>query len=169
MIKIFFSSLLLMITGSSLSENLDSQDALHTLFTSSQTRHQLDKLREQGKFDKKQQAPSTSIFHQPITVKMQGVVIRSDKKPVVFINDGNTLKSTRINDEIIVNTKKITNKSYKVLVRVNQQNIKLKPGQQWSESDPQVQDNFQIKPTEAKIGVTDKLFNKVDNLTVKVP
>jgi len=168
MIKSFLFSLLIMIPGSSISESLDSQEALRTLFTSSHTRQQLDKLREQGKFDKNQQAPSASIFHQPISVKMQGVVIRSDKKPVVFVNDGNTLKSTRINDEIIINTKKLTNKNYKVPVRVNQQSIKLKPGQQWSESDPQVQDNFQIKPTEAKISVTDKLIDKVDNLTVKI-
>jgi len=169
MIQIIYLCLLIILPHSSFSETLDSQEALRTLFTSSHTRQQLDKLREQGKFDKHQQAPSASIFNNPITIKMQGVVFKGDTKPVVFVNDGNTLKSLNINDEIVISNENISKNAYHVPVRVNQQSLKLKPGQQWSEVDPYVQDSYQIKPPEARISVTDKMIKNVNNLKAKVP
>ncbi|RDH82644.1 MAG: hypothetical protein DIZ80_10205 [endosymbiont of Galathealinum brachiosum] len=165
----FLSSILYLIlftSGSVTAEPLDAQSSLRTLFTSSQVRDELDSQRDQGKF-KLQQSTSTVIFREPVTVKMQGIVLRENKKPVVFVNDGNTIKSRKVDNEIIVSTKKVSKKAYKVPVRVNQRNVKLKPGQQWNETDRQVEENYRIKPAKEKTSENDETTDKADNLTVK--
>lgn len=157
--------LFFLMPNTAFSELLDTQKNLRTLFTSPHVRRQLDLQRQQGKFDNASQASSTIILHKPITVKMQGVVIRKNKKPVVFVNDGNTLKSPKINNEIIVGAKKTNKKIYKVPVRVNQKSIKLKPGQQWNESDKEVKDSYQIKPIKIKTDANDETIEPADTLT----
>ncbi|VAW56450.1 hypothetical protein MNBD_GAMMA07-511 [hydrothermal vent metagenome] len=143
----------------------DSQNNLRTLFTSASIRAQLDKQREQGKFIIQDQlASSSSIIRKPITVKMQGLVLRKKKLPVVFINDGNTLSSRVINDELIVKTKQIKRKKYIIPVRVVNKTIKLKPGQQWNETDRKTQDNYEVsKPKIIKKPETEK--NTANNIT----
>jgi hypothetical protein len=126
---------------------LDSQKSLHTLFTTPLTRKQLDKQRSNGKYNiTSQTTNSTSVTSKPVIVKMQGVVIRKNKKPVVFVNDSNTLKSSKVNSKLIVNTRKLTKSTYNVPVRVNQNTFKLKPGQQWNEADNKVVDQYKISP-----------------------
>jgi len=146
-------------------ENLDSQTSLRTLFTTNHVRSQLDQLRNQGKFDKIKNESSTVILRDPAIVKMQGLVIRQNAEPVVFVNDANTLKSPQVNGEVYVNTAKVKKHEYQVPARVYGQNIKLKPGQQWNESKQQVQENFQIKPPKPKTSDNDGIMDKVDNLT----
>ncbi|VAW62874.1 hypothetical protein MNBD_GAMMA08-2457 [hydrothermal vent metagenome] len=160
-----FSFLLFLISNLAFSELLDTQKNLRTLFTSSHVRSQLDLQRQQGKFDNASQTSSMVILHKPITVKMQGVVMRKNKKPTVFVNDGNTLKSSKVNNEIIVSTKKTNKKTYKVPVRVNRKFVKLKPGQQWNESDKVVHDNYQIKPIKIKTNASDDSTEPADTLT----
>jgi len=157
--------LFFLIPSAAFSELLDTQKNLRTLFTSPHVRRQLDLQRQQGKFDKAAQTTSTITLRKPITVKMQGVVLRKNKKPVVFVNDGNTLKSSKINNEIIVGAKKTNQKIYKVPVRVNQKSVKLKPGQQWNESDKEVKDNYQIKPIKIKTDASDDTPEPTDTLT----
>ncbi len=150
-------------------DNLDSQTNLRTLFTTSQVRNQLDQLRDQGKFDNiKNESPSI-ILRDPAVVKMQGVVIRKNTKPVVFVNDANTLKSPRVSDEVYVNTAKVKKQEYQIPARVYGKKIKLKPGQQWSETRRQVQENFQIKPPKPKTDENDEVMNNADNLTNTPP
>ena len=158
--------LIIIFSGSTPADTLDTESSLRTLFTSSQIRDQLNTQRNQGKFNKKTSS-ITAIFREPLTVKMQGIVIRENKKPVVFVNDGNTIKSSKVNNEIIVNTNKVGAKAYKVPVRVNQRRVKLKPGQQWNETDRQVQESYRIKPAKSKTSENDESTNKADNLTVK--
>ena len=150
-------------------DTLDSQANLRTLFTTSHVRNQLDQFRQQGKFDSVQSESSIRILRKPAIVKMQGVVIRQNAEPVVFVNESNTLKSPQVNDEVYVNTLKVKKQEYQVPARVAGQNIKLKPGQQWNETDRQVQDNFQIKPPKPKTSENDGIMNKVDNLTNILP
>lgn len=162
---LFITLFVSLISETFAEDNLDSQSSLRTLFTTNHVRSQLDQLRQQGKFDKIKNESSTVILREPAVVKMQGVVIRKNTDPVVFVNDENTLKSPQITNEVYVNTAKVKEKDYKIPARIYGQNIKLKPGQQWSEKNQLVQENYQIKPPKAKTGESDGLLDKVDNLT----
>ncbi|MCW9047271.1 MAG: hypothetical protein OQK46_04260 [Gammaproteobacteria bacterium] len=162
---LFLTALLSIVSNASVAGKLDTQASLRTLFTTNQERSQLDHLRQQGKFDKIKNESSTVIFREPAVVKMQGVVIRKDKDPVVFVNNENTLKSPQVNDKVYVNTARVKKQEYQVPARIYGQNIKLKPGQQWSEKTQLVEENYQIKPPKAKTSDNDNILDKVDNLT----
>lgn len=162
---LFITILFSLMTKISVADNLDSQSNLRTLFTTNHVRSQLDDLRKQGKFDKIKSESSVNILREPAVVKMQGVVIRENAEPVVFVNNENTLKSPQINNEVYVNTAKVKKQEYQVPARIYGQNIKLKPGQQWSEKSQLVEENYQIKPPKVKTGESDGILNKADNLT----
>ncbi|MCW8933483.1 MAG: hypothetical protein OQK98_02055 [Gammaproteobacteria bacterium] len=166
---LFLSTLLSIVSNFSVADELDSQASLRTLFTTNQERSQLDQLRQQGKFDKIKNESSSVIFREPAVVKMQGVVIRKDKDPVVFVNNENTLKSPQVNDKVYVNTARVKKQEYQVPARIYGQNIKLKPGQQWNEKNQLVQENYQIKPPKARTSDNDSILDKVDNLTNSIP
>jgi len=84
-------------------------------------------------------------------------------------NDGNTLSSRVINDELIVKTKQIKRKKYIIPVRVVNKTIKLKPGQQWNETDQKTQDNYEvskpkiIKKPEAEDSTTNNISDLIIN------
>ena len=118
-------------------------DNLRTFFTTKQVRIQLDELRSSGKYSNG--SNSTSVLREPAKVKMQGVVIRNGKTPVVFVNDENTLKTHHLSNDVTVREHKIKKQGYKIPVRVNQQGVTLKPGQQWDESSKKVEDTYRIK------------------------
>jgi len=162
---LFVTILFSLMTTISTADNLDSQKNLRTLFTTNHVRSQLDELRKQGKFDKIKSESSAIILREPAVVKMQGVVIRDNADPVVFVNDENTLKSPQVNNDVYVNTAKVKKQEYQVPARIYGQNIKLKPGQQWSEKSQLVEENYQIKPPKAKTDEDDGILDKVDNLT----
>jgi len=123
-------------------------DNLRTFFTAKQTRTQLDELRSSGKYSKN--SGSAPILREPAKVKMQGVVIRDGKTPVVFVNDENTLKTHHLSNDVTVRDHKIKKQDYKIPVRVNQQGVTLKPGQQWDESSRKVEDSYRIKQSKDK-------------------
>ena len=163
MIKLFFLCTLFFTCNLTLADTVESKSDLRTFFTTTHTRNELDLLRNQGKFNKSTQTSSTAVLRKPITVKLQGVVLRENKKPVVFINEGNTIESGTIDNGISVSTNNVNKQAYKVPVRVNQQRINIKPGQQWNETDRHVQDNYQIKPTKDKTSENDDTTDKEDN------
>jgi len=123
-------------------------DNLRTFFTAKQVRVQLDQLRSAGKYSNG--SSGTSMLQEPVKVKMQGVVIRKDKTPVVFVNNENTLKTHHLSNDVTVRDHKIKKQSYRIPVRVNQQGVTLKPGQQWDESSKKVEDSYRIKQTKDK-------------------
>ena len=141
--------LLLLLPYAAHSSELDSVDNLRNFFTTPHERNQLDQMRAAGKFSGQKSASTISIIREPLTVRMKGVVIRENNKPVIFVNDGNTLKSSQI-DEINVHDSQTPSTDLKVPVKVNQQRLKLKPGERWSEVDNIVQENYQIKPSKAE-------------------
>ena len=141
--------LLLLSSLSAHSSELDSVDKLRNFFTTPHERNQLDQMRAAGKYSGQKSAASISVIREPLTVKMKGVVIRENNKPVIFVNDGNTLKSSQIN-EVNVHDSTAPPDDLKVPVKVNQQRLMLKPGEQWSETDNKVQENYQIKPSKAE-------------------
>jgi len=123
-------------------------DNLRTFFTAKQTRTQLDELRSSGKYSKN--SGSASILREPAKVNMQGVVIRDGKTPVVFVNNENTLKTHHLSNDVTVRDHKIKKQGYKIPVRVNQQGVTLKPGQQWDESTRKIEDTYRIKQSKDK-------------------
>lgn len=127
----------------------NSQSDLQTFFTTKSERQQLNALRNSGAYsdDKK---PMSGITFTPLTVEMQGVVIRDSKKPVVFVNNENTLKTQHLSNDVTVRDHKIKKPSYTVPLRVKGEALKLRPGEQWQESDRKVQDKYQIKATNEK-------------------
>jgi len=123
-------------------------DNLRTFFTTKQIRTQLDSQRSSGKYSNN--TNNASILREPAKVKMQGIVIRDGKTPVVFVNNENTLKTHHLSNDVTVREHKIKKQGYKIPVRVNQQGVTLKPGQQWDESSKKVEDTYRIKQTKDK-------------------
>ena len=143
--------LIFLLAGFVFSSNAFSQEyakasSLKTLFTTSLERQQLDKLRNSGAYDQKKEDVSGSVvLRPPLKVEMKGLMIREKSQPVVWINQGNTLKSSKIDQDIKVNVKNIKQESLKVPVRVNSKYLTMRPGQQWNESENKVKDKYQIK------------------------
>ena len=125
----------------------DKAEKLMTFFTTSSERNKLDQMRKAGKFDKGSGAKGggLAILREPTKVEFKGLMIREKGQPVVWINEGNTLKSNKINQQISVKTRFIKKDQLKVPVKVSQRRINLKPGQQWSETNNKVKDKYQTK------------------------
>jgi hypothetical protein len=140
---------------------ISSLDNLRTFFTPKQVRTQLDELRASGKYSGN--PSSTSLLREPVKVKMQGVVIRNGKTPVVFVNDENTLKTHHLSNDLTVRDHKVKKQGYKIPVRVNQQGVTLKPGQQWDESSRKVEDSYRIKQSNHATNASENPIIKAQN------
>ncbi|HED33241.1 MAG TPA: hypothetical protein ENJ08_03355 [Gammaproteobacteria bacterium] len=145
--------------GSDHQSEFDKQDRLRTLFTTQQLRYQLDRLRNQGKYAGNMQA-ETGVLRKPVKIKLQGAVFRDNKIPVIFINNKSTLQSPVINEKIVIDSEATKRKNYQVPVRINRKYISLKPGQQWDESNKEVQDSYLINQNKAVIGPAEVLPDK---------
>jgi len=148
--KLFILLFTVLYSSAANTSEYNDESRLRTFFTSPQLRADLDELRKSGKFNLTHNASASVIFKEPLKVEMQGIMIHGNKQPIVFINDTSTLKSQSIDDSIRVNSNRIKHQTYKVPVSVNNKSIKLRPGQQWSESNNLVQDKYQIKPSKDK-------------------
>ena len=158
--KFIILVLVISIPSVSSASEYDSITHLKRLLTTEYERDELNRLRDSGKFNKSTATTSNVSFREPVKIKMQGIVHRKNTKPIVFVNDSNTLNSSHINNEIIVSDTRI--KANKVPVRINQQSLKLKPGQQWSESSRKTQDNYQIKESnQMPDGLPQDKFSKI--------
>ncbi|MCW9012525.1 MAG: hypothetical protein OQL06_01985 [Gammaproteobacteria bacterium] len=150
----------------------DQITQLRTLFTTPLERKKLDELRNAGQFDNKQnQQTGAPVIRAPLKVEVKGVVFRDKQKPVVWVNEGNTLKSQTIEDGIRVRTSGVNKNRLKVPVKVFQKNLSMKPGQQWTEADRIIQDKYQIKRPEIETNETvikeESMENKKDISPVK--
>jgi len=146
--KHIISCLLIGFTSPLFGTTDSTQKYLGTLFTTPHVRNQLNKQRSRGKFDSQTHADLTAKSNKPITVKVQGVVIRKAHNPVVFVNDSNTLKSQKVNGEITVKFRNVLIENYKVPIRINDNYVRLKPGQQWSESNKSVKEIYKVKTSD---------------------
>ena len=127
-------------------KEFDDASKLRTLFTTAQERRELDKLRASGKFDSAQKGSSgPAVRLEPLKVEVKGVVFREQGDPVVWVNEGNTMKSKKIDDGIRVRTQYIKQKNMKVPVKVHGKSLKMRPGQIWVETDNKVKDKYQDK------------------------
>ena len=130
-VKTIFVGLLFVLFSGASSAQYDADD-LNKLFTEKSQRARIDAARSGNS--------SGGELRQTREVKVSGYVTRSDGKSVVWVNDKNTLESSRIGD-VKVNQSNI-GKNKKVTVRVGNKTTRLKPGETWSESTGKVKDNY---------------------------
>ncbi len=126
----------------------DSAARLKTFFTTPSERHKLDQRRNSGQYNSN--LSNNLSLRAPLKVEMQGVLIRGRRSAVAFVNDGNTLQSQKINDDIFANRKSINTSDFSVRLSARHKHLKLKPGQEWNEHSRKVQERYQIKAPEHK-------------------
>jgi preprotein translocase subunit SecD len=108
----------------------DASD-LKKLFTDSSQRAQIDAVRS-GK-------NTGSELQQTTKVSVSGYVTRSDGKSVVWVNDKNTLDSSKV-DDVKVQQSTIGNNK-KVTITVDGKTARLKPGETWSKETGKIVEN----------------------------
>jgi len=154
--------ILYLLPSISVASNYAPLDQLQTFLTSPDVRSQLNQQRDSGKYELNSDKNVANFLRKPLEVKMQGVVLREKHKPVIFVNDSNTLKSSSVNQQIKVKAENIKSNSVIIPIKVNTQPIKLKPGQQWNETDRKTLDNYQIKPSKDKPdGIATEIISKI--------
>ena len=125
----------------------DDAGKLMTFFTTKIERNVLDDMRKAGKFDhdKALSGSQPIVVKKPNILEVKGIVLREKARPVVWVNNANTLKSDHIDQKINVKTPSINKQLLNIPVVVNQKRVTLKPGQQWHEVDNTVRDKFQTR------------------------
>jgi len=108
---------------------------LGTLFTDSQQREKLEAVRRGTYMEEAEKNSRVS------NIRVDGVMIRSDGKNVVWVNGRSTLDGGPI-EGIKVNAEAADKNSHKVPVTVEGKRVYVKPGQVWSEGTGQVTDNY---------------------------
>lgn len=116
------SGLLCFIFSNALYAGYDADD-LQKLFTDKRQRAQIDSARS-GNY-------SAADLPQTSKVKMDGYVTRSDGKSVVWVNNKNTMDSSKMGDVRVQQSHIGRNK--KVTITVDGKAVRLKPGETWHE------------------------------------
>lgn len=106
---------------------------LGKLFTDKNQRTQIDAARSG--------AASSSEPKKADKVEVNGYMKRSDGKNVVWVNGKNTLDESKFGN-VKVYPKKINDKNNKVPVSVDDRKVYIKPGESWSKSTGNVEDNY---------------------------
>ena len=131
-VNILLAGLFLLFSSNALHAEYNAS-SLKNLFTDKNQRLQIDAART-GKNLKAE-------FQQTNKVNVNGYVTRSDGKSVVWINNKNTLDSSKIGD-VRVHSRNI-GKDKKVTISVDGKSVRLKPGETWSKETGEVVDSAQ--------------------------
>ncbi len=110
-------------------------EQLDRLFTDPRQREKLDAVRR-GTY--KEDAEKNAAVSN---VRVDGLMMRSDGKNVIWVNGRSTLDNNSVNG-IKTYPQSANASTYKVPVRVEDKKIKIKPGQTWSDSTGKVKDNY---------------------------
>ena len=121
-VRSLLTVLICIICSAPLSAEYDVSD-LKSLFTDENQRAQIDAARF-GNYKE-------SGLHKTSRVRVLGYVTRSDGKSVAWVNNNNTLESSKVNN-LKVHQSSI-GKNKKVGVSFDGKHIRLKPGETWSE------------------------------------
>lgn len=105
---------------------------LDNLFTSKKQRADIDSVRAGKSLTKKDKAASK--------VKLSGYMTRSDGKSVVWVNNGNTLKSSKV-DGLKVYSGSV-GKNKQVTISSEGKRAKLKPGETWQKESGKISDSY---------------------------
>ena len=121
-VKKIVLSLLCLIYSNVLFASYDASD-LQQLFTDKKQRSQLDAARSGN--------VTATAIPQPNQVKVSGYVTRSGGNSVVWLNNQNTLDTSKTGGVYVHQSS--VGKNKKVRVTVDGKSVKLKPGETWSE------------------------------------
>lgn len=124
-------SLLCLMYSNVLFAGYDVSD-LQQLFTDKKQRSQLDAARS-GKV-------TATELPQTSQVKMSGYMIRSNGKSVVWLNNTNTLQSSKLGDVRVQESS--VGKNKKVTLTVGGNHKRLKPGEVWHKDSGKVIENY---------------------------
>jgi hypothetical protein len=124
---------MLLISGDALSE--DGVEDLGRLFVDVEQREKLEAVRR-GTYEREVEQES-----RVSNVRVNGVMMRSDGKNVVWINGESTLDGDPVKG-VKVNPDTADSETYNVQVQIDGKRVKLKPGQNWSEGTGTIKDNY---------------------------
>jgi hypothetical protein len=117
---------------------------LDRFFTTRAERAELDAMRRSG--GSISYSPATGNSRAaPQVIEMKGIMQRERGAPVVWVNEGNTLNSERIDDQISVRAENIGNKS--AVINNSGHAIRLKPGQVWQPDTNTVEEKYRTSVT----------------------
>jgi len=128
--KLITTGLFCIIYSGVLHAGYDAAD-LNKLFTNKEQRAQIDAKRS-GHY-------SGSDMKQTNNINVSGYVTRSDGKSVVWVNNENTLESSKLGN-VKVHQSSI-GKNKKVTISVDGKTVRLKPGENWSKETGKIVDN----------------------------
>ena len=131
-LKLIISGLFCMVCSNVLYADYD-EAYLQKLFTDKKQRALIDAVRSGDQI-------GSGARQQTSKIKVSGYVIRSDGKNVVWLNNKNTLESSKVGGAIVHQSS--IGKNKKVTVTVGNKTARLKPGEIWSESTGKVKDNY---------------------------
>ena len=123
--------LICMLCSSVLYADYDAED-LQKLFTDKRQRAQIDAARSGDVI-------GSELQRQTSKVSVTGYMTRSDGKSVVWVNNNNTLESSRIGDVRV--HKSTIGKNKKVTVSVEDKTTRLRPGETWYKETGKIVDN----------------------------
>ena len=123
--------MLLLATWSVYAAEYDESQLLN-LFTDRQQRSQIEALRSGAVSDKG--------VRETNKINLNGYMRRSDGKSVVWVNDGNTIEGTRVDDLRVHSTS--VGKDSKVTISVDGKTARLKPGETWIKETGKIVDNY---------------------------
>jgi len=111
------------------------EGSLGKLFTTPQQRHNIDAFRKGKSMGVTREQVS------PTDVKVQGLVTRSDGQSTVWVNGKSTLEGSSVGG-VNVRLNSINSQTDKVTVGIKDKNVRLKPGQVWSEDSGKITDSY---------------------------
>ena len=120
-----------MLCSGALYADYDADD-LQKMFTDKRQRAQIDAARS-GNYT------GNELQKQTSKVNVSGYMTRSDGKSVVWVNDKNTLESSRVGDVRV--HKSNIGKNKKVTVSVEDKTTRLKPGETWYKETGKIVDS----------------------------
>lgn len=129
-VKIILTGLLCFICSSTLHADYDAAD-LKNLFTDKSQRAQIDAARSGN-------IPGSKL-KQTSKIKVSGYVTRSNGKSVVWVNNKNTLESSKIGNIKVYQSS--IGKDKKVTLNVGGKSARLKPGETWHKESGKIVDN----------------------------
>lgn len=124
-------AMVLLVTSSVCATEYDDSQLLN-LFIDRQQRSQIDALRSGTVSDKG--------VRETNKVNLNGYMRRSDGNSVVWVNDGNTIEGTRV-DDLRVHSKSV-GRDNKVTISVDGKTTRLKPGETWIKETGKIVDNY---------------------------
>ncbi|GMR16437.1 MAG: hypothetical protein BMS9Abin31_0772 [Gammaproteobacteria bacterium] len=127
----FVSGLFFILCSSASHAGYDAAD-LKKLFTDKNQRAQIDAARSGNS--------SGGESQQTSKINVSGYVTRSDGKSVVWINNKNTLDSTRLGDIKVYQSS--IGKNKKVTVSTDGKRKQLKPGETWLKEADKIVENY---------------------------